>query len=396
MAAQGGEAKTKASTPAGGSRRKDGGGRAYQRVVAKLGTSLLTAGSDKLDLEVMAALVGQVARLRQRGVDVIVVTSGAIAAGRHRLGLKEDRRDIPFRQVLASVGQGQLVQTYDRLFTEHDLVVGQTLLTRRDLADRVGYLNARNTLLALLELGAIPLVNENDVVAVEEISDNRIGDNDNLSALVANLVDADLLAMLTDTGGLHTSDPRRDPDAQLIERVERITPEIEALADDTSTPHGIGGMITKLQAAKLATAGGADVVIANGRDANALERIVGGEAVGTLFPATTDRMESRKRWMLSGLSARGKIVVDAGAAKALRSQGRSLLPAGAREVSGTFQRGDAVSIYDEAGQRIAVGVTNYAREDAAKICGLRSDRIAEALGHEYGAELVHRNNLVLL
>jgi len=376
--------------------RRPDGGRAYRRIVAKFGTNLLTAGSDRLDPEVMSALVGQVAGLRLEGVEAIVVSSGAIAAGRQRLGLTEERKEIPFRQVLASVGQSQLMQTYDRLFAGHDLVVAQTLLTRRDLSDRVGYLNARNTLLALLDLGAVPIVNENDVVAVEEIEDAVIGDNDNLSALVANLVDADVLALLTDTGGLYTADPRRDPQARLIPRVERITPDIERLAGDTETRHGVGGMVTKLQAAKLATAGGCDVAIADGHEPRVLERLVAGEAIGTLFPAATDRLESRKRWMLAGLAARGRIVVDAGAAKALLSQGRSLLPAGVREVVGPFDRGDTVTICGEDGQRIAIGVTNYGHEEVQAIRGVRSDRIGEVLGHEYGAEVVHRNNLVLL
>jgi glutamate 5-kinase len=417
MAAKTPSARAKRASQAGAGRD---GRRAYRRIVAKFGTSLLTAGTDQLDLKVMSALVGQVTRLRRQGAGVIVVTSGAIAAGRHRLSQTEERpdgpgrapgrtparlgvrgrasarKDITSRQVLASVGQSHLMQTYDRLFAGHDLVVGQTLLTRRDLADRVAYLNARNTLMALLELGAVPIVNENDVVAVEEIESALIGDNDNLSALVANLVDADLLALLTDTGGLYTGDPRRDPSAQLVPRVERVTPEIERLASDTETPHGVGGMITKLQAAKLATAGGADVVIASGHEPNVLERLVQGEALGTLFPATTDRMESRKRWMLAGLAARGKIVIDAGAAKALLSQGRSLLAAGIREVAGRFDRGDTVSIYADDGRRIAIGVTSYGREDVAAIRGVRSDRIAQVLGHEYGAEVVHRNNLVLL
>ncbi len=370
--------------------------RDYRRIVAKFGTSLLTAGTDQLDIEAMSALVGQVARLRKRGHEVIVVTSGSIAAGRHRLNAKDAGKEGPSRQVLASVGQSHLMHTYDGLFAEHGLVTAQALLTRRALADREGYLNARNTLLALLDLGAVPVVNENDVVAVEEIEGILIGDNDNLSALVTNLVDADLLVMLTDTGGLHTADPRRDPGAELIDRVERITPEIEALADDAATPHGVGGMITKLEAAKLATAGGADVVIANGHHEGVLERLVAGEVGGTAFPATADRMESRKRWMLSGLSTRGKIVIDAGAAKAVVSQGRSLLPAGVREVAGPFDRGDSVSICSDDGRELAIGVTNYGHEDAAAICGLRSDKIEETLGHEYGAELVHRNNLVLL
>ena len=370
--------------------------RAYRRIVVKFGTNLLTAGTDRLDTKVMSALVGDVARLRRQGAEVIVVTSGAIAAGRQRLSLTKDPRDIPVRQVLAAVGQSHLMQSYDRLFAKHGVVVAQTLLTGRDLADREGYLNARNTLLALLQLGVAPIVNENDVVAVEEIEDARIGDNDNLSALVTNLVDADLLALLTDTGGLHTADPRRDPDAELVPHVERITPEIERLADDTETRHGVGGMVTKLQAAKLATAGGADVVIASGHEPKVLERLVQGEALGTLFPAATDRMESRKRWMLAGLAARGKIVIDAGAVKALRSQGRSLLPAGVQDVAGRFERGDTVSIHADGGGRIAIGVTNYDHDDVKAIRGVRSDRIAQVLGHEHGAEVVHRNNLVLL
>ena len=235
MAVKKPSARAKRASQAGAGRD---GRRPYRRIVAKFGTSLLTAGTDQLDLKVMSALVGQVPRLRMQGAGVIVVTSGAIAAGRHRLNQTEKRadgpvrKDITSRQVLASVGQSHLMQTYDRLFAKHSLVVGQTLLTRRDLTDRVAYLNARNTLMALLELGAVPIVNENDVVAVDEIESPLIGDNDNLSALVANLVDADLLAPLTDTGGLYTSDPRRDPSAQLVPRVERVTPEIERLARD--------------------------------------------------------------------------------------------------------------------------------------------------------------------
>jgi glutamate 5-kinase len=374
----------------------------YRRIVAKLGTGLLTSGTDQLDTTMIAALAAQVAKLRSAGSDVIVVTSGAIAAGRERLkighagGKSLGRKDMPFRQVLASVGQSHLMQTYDSIFRTHDIVVAQTLLTRRDLSDRVAYLNARNTLLALLDLGALPIVNENDVVAVEEIADAHIGDNDNLSALVANLVDADLLAILTDIGGLYTADPRVDDKAELIPRVERVTPEVEQLAGEAGSARGVGGMITKLQAAKLAAAGGTDVVIADGRERDVLERLAAGEAIGTLFTATGDRMESRKRWMLSGLAARGKIVVDAGAARALRSGGKSLLPAGVQDIEGPFERGDTVPIFDHDGHRIAVGITNYGHEDASAIRGIHSDKIAETLGHEFGAELVHRNNLVVL
>ncbi|MDP2948230.1 MAG: glutamate 5-kinase [Chloroflexota bacterium] len=367
----------------------------YQRIVAKFGTNVLTAGTDRLDLEVMSSLVGQVARLHRQGAEVLIVSSGAIACGRHRLGNPQERRDIPFRQVLASVGQSYLMQAYEELFRWHDIVVAQTLLTKRDLADRQGYLNTRNTLLALLELRAVPIVNENDVVAVEEIEGAKIGDNDNLSALVANLVDAELLVLLTDQAGLYTADPRHDPSARLIERVDRIDKEIEQLSGD-SAARGVGGMATKIQAAKLATAGGTHVVIADGREKDILTRLAEGEAVGTLFPPTVDRLESRKRWMLAGLSLKGSIVVDGGAVRALRQEKRSLLPAGVRRVEGSFERGDAVAICDGEGQRIACGIANYGAADIEAIRGLRSERIEEALGHEYGAEVVHRDNLVLL
>jgi len=368
----------------------------YQRIVAKLGTNVLTAGTDRLDLQVMAALVGQVAYLHKRGVDVIVVTSGAIAAGRHRLGKRGDRKEMPFRQVLAAVGQSDLMQAYQELFAWHDITIAQTLLTRRDLADRQGYLNARNTLLSMLELRVVPIINENDVVAVDEIEGAKIGDNDNLSALVANLVDADLLALLTDTGGLYTADPRLDESARLVERVDEIDARIEALAAGTSSESGVGGMATKLQAARLATGGGADTVIAAGKEPGVLVRLASGEAAGTLFPTTVNRMESRKRWMLAGLSVRGSIVVDTGAAKVLRDDNRSLLPAGVEDVRGSFSRGDAVDVVDVEGRRIAYGIANDNSDDILRIRGLRSDRIEQTLGHQYGGEIVHRDNLVCL
>jgi len=367
----------------------------YQRMVAKIGTNVLTAGTDRLDLEVMSSLVGQIARLHRQGRDVLIVSSGAIACGRHRLGTAKEGKDIPFRQVLASVGQTYLMQAYDELFAWHDIVVAQTLLTKRDLADRQGYLNARNTLLALLDVRAVPIVNENDVVAVEEIEGAKIGDNDTLSALVANLVDADLLVLLTDQAGFFSADPRLHPDARLIQRVERIDEQIEQLAGERGE-RGVGGMTTKIQAARLATAGGTHVVIADGREKDILVRLAEGETLGTLFPATVDRLESRKRWMLAGLSLKGSIVVDAGAARALRQEKRSLLPAGIRKVEGPFERGDAIAICDSQGQRIACGIASYGSSDIETIHGLRSERIEEVLGYQYGAEVVHRDNLVLL
>jgi glutamate 5-kinase len=367
----------------------------YRRIVAKFGTNLLTAGTDQLDTRLMSRLVAQSVRLIDEGREVLLVTSGAIAAGRDRLNEHGHRRDIPFRQVLAAVGQARLMHTYDRLFTARGRVAGQTLLTRRDLADRGGYLNARNTLLGMLDLGVVPIINENDTVATEEIAGATIGDNDNLSALVANLIDADALVLLTDTGGLYTADPRTNKDATLIERVDRITKEIEAIAGG-SGGRGTGGMATKLQAARQATGHGADVFIAGGHERNVLQRIANGERAGTFFPARTNRMESRKRWMVSGLATKGCIVVDAGASRALIERKTSLLPAGVRDVQGVFKRGDGVSICTPDGPPFACGITNYGADELVRIRGMRSDRIAETLGYDYGSEVVHRNNLVLL
>jgi glutamate 5-kinase len=371
----------------------------YRRIVAKFGTNVLTAGTDRLNLELMSSLVAQVAGLHKRGAQVLVVTSGAIAAGRHRLGLhdaKKDRKDIPFRQVLAAVGQSDLMQTYQELFSRHDITVAQTLLTKRDLADRLGYLNARNTLLAMLELRVLPVINENDVVASDEIEGAKIGDNDNLSALVSNLVDADMLALLTDIGGLYTADPRTDPNAALIPRVDKIDASVEALAGGTQSERSTGGMATKIQAAKLATGGGADLYVVAGKEPDVIRRLAEGESVGTYFPATGDRMESRKRWMLAGLAVKGTIFVDEGAAKVLRGGKSSLLPAGVQEVAGAFQRGDAVAISEPGGGRIACGIANYASDEITSIRGVRSDKIESVLGHHYGSEVVHRDNLVLL
>ena len=367
----------------------------YHRIVAKFGTSLLTGGSDCLDEEIMFSLVAQVAQLHRQGLELIIVSSGAIASGRYKLGLSQKIKGIPFKQVLASVGQSRLMYTYEQLFSRHDITVAQALLTRADLADRAGYLNTRNTLLALLELRTLCIVNENDVVAVDEIEEDRFGDNDNLSAMVANLVDADLLLILTDVAGLCSADPCRVPDACLIPQVERIDAEIERLAADTPSKLGTGGMVTKIEAARLATASGVTVVIADGREPDIILRLAAGEAVGTRFLPTTTKLESRKRWMLSGLSARGKLIVDAGAALALQKQKRSLLAAGIREVGGEFQRGDIVNICNPEGSKLGYGITNYSSADINVIKGAHSRKIIVLLGHDYGSEVVHRNNLVV-
>lgn len=373
-----------------------------QRVVVKVGTSVLTnrAGGG-LDRENLAELTRQVALVkRDSGAEILVVTSGAIAAGSNVLGQQFKHgagRDIVTRQVLAAAGQGPLMNTYQELFAGHGIRTAQTLLTINDLSNRLSYLNVRNTLMALLELDVVPVINENDVVAVDEIGE-VFGDNDRLSALVAALVDADLLVILTDTEGLYTADPRADPNATLIPVVEKVDETVEAMAGSHKNPWARGGMPTKVEAAKLVTTGGIGMVICNGRAEDAVRKAVRGDAIGTWFRPATERLEARKRWMLSRVldSAWGEVVVDAGAARSLVERSVSLLPAGVKTVTGEFQRGDIVYITGENGQRIACGIANYSSADTARITGLQSERIPSVLGYHYGQEVVHRNNLVLL
>ena len=374
----------------------------YRRVVVKIGSNVLTAGTEQIDTAAMAALAAQIAALIARGVQPIVVTSGAIAAGRHRLKAHHDARalpprDVQSRQVLAAIGQSRLMALWDQMFEQQDVPIAQALLTRRDLADRLGYLNARNTLLGMLDLGVVPIVNENDVVSVEEISDSTIGDNDNLSAQVANLVDAELLLILSDIAGLYTADPNRDPDAKLIEEVATIDDAILGAARGaTGSTRGTGGMLTKIQAARIATQGGTHVVIADGGARDVVLRAVAGEPIGTHFLPVGDRLESRRRYLLSGLQARGTVVVDDGAAGVLLRGGSSLLPAGVTSCDGTFDRGDVVRVTTQAGRHLASGTANYSSVELARILGHHSDQIADLLGYELGAEVIHRNNLVLV
>ncbi len=367
----------------------------YKRIVVKFGTNLLTAGSNRLEKDIMSRLSSQVASLHHQGLELVVISSGAIAAGRYKLGLAEEPKGIPYKQVLASIGQSRLMNVYEQLFEQHGITVAQALLTKADLSNRAGYLNARNTLLALLELRVLCIVNENDVVAVDEIQEAKFGDNDNLSAMVANLIDADLLIMLTDTAGLYSADPQRHPDAHLINRVDKIDAEVERLAADTPSEMGTGGMVTKIEAARLATASGVSMVIADGRLPDVIIRLAGGEAVGTHFLPSALKLESRKRWMLSGLCVRGKLFIDSGAATALEKKNRSLLAAGIERVEGKCQRGDIVNIYNSRGRRIGCGISNYSSADIETIKGAHSGQIAELLGYDYGSEVVHRNNLVI-
>ena len=301
----------------------------YGRVVVKAGTTLLTDASDRLDLQIMANLVGQLAHLRSENVETLLVSSGAVAAGRHVLGIPRGKRNVPFRQVLAAAGQARLMHAYEQLFDWHQIPVAQALLTRAEFGDRLGYLSVRNTLLSLLELDVIPIINENDVVAVDELAGEVFGDNDNLSALVANLVDADLLVLLGRVDGLYTADPNVDAGAVLVPTVEELDESVEAMGGSSWNDQGRGGMTTKLQAARLATASGVNVVIASGLERDVLARLIEGERIGTFFPAAASRMESRKRWMLSRLvNDSSEVVVDWGARRALVEASRSLLPAG--------------------------------------------------------------------
>ena len=369
------------------------GERTKKRLVVKVGTNTLTGGEDRLARPAMLGVVRQIARLVRDGHQVALVSSGAIVAGRQALSVARNGKDIPFKQVLAAVGQTKLMQMWDELFSKEDLIVAQTLLTRGDLADRQGYLNARNTLLALLERQVVPIINENDVVATEEI---KIGDNDNLSALVANLIDADLLISADRSGGAvhRRSAAPFDGDAD-SRRFRVISDEILALAAGAGTARGTGGMTTKLQAARLATESGVTVLVAGGTTDNVLVRSVKGESVGTRFPSNRTRMESRKRWILAGLAGKAAAHIDAGAVTAL-GRGRSLLPAGVVNVKGPFDRGDSVNIVGPEGKAVGCGVANYSAADLERIKGCRSAEITTILGYNFGDEVIHRNNVVML
>ncbi|MDD5702597.1 MAG: glutamate 5-kinase [Dehalococcoidales bacterium] len=337
----------------------------------------------------------QLAGLHHRGAELAVVTSGAVASGRNKLGLPQKVKGIPYKQVLSSVGQSRLMYTYENLFSRHNITIAQALLTRADLRDRAGYLNARNTLMALIELGVISIINENDVVAIDEIQGIRFGDNDNLSAMVANLIDADLLIILSDIYGLYTADPGLDPNAVLIPEVKVINESIFSLAGGSRGTLGTGGMFTKLQAARMATACGTTVIITKGDEPDILLHLASGESAGTRFLPAASKLESRERWMLAGLSVKGRLVVDAGAVEALKKKNGSLLGAGISEVEGTFERGDMVDIYDTESHRLGSGISNYGADDIDRIKGLHSRKISGLLGYDYGSEVIHRNNLVL-
>lgn len=364
-----------------------------RRIVVKVGSGLITAPGEGPVAPRISALAADLAALVKDGREVALVSSGAIATGMARLGLPARPRSIPEKQAAAAVGQSALMWQYEQAFKHHGIQVGQVLLTREDIGDRSRYLNARNTLLALLDFRVLPIINENDTVAVDEI---KVGDNDNLAALVAHLIDADFLILLTDVDGLYTGDPRRDPTARRLETVEAVTEDIQRLVFDTAVRVSVGGMSTKLEAAQKASASGIPMVIASGKEAGTLDRLLKGEAIGTYFQPREDRLASRKRWIAFAVPLQGRLMVDAGARRALTERGKSLLPSGLVGVEGEFAAGAAVGLAEGEGPEFARGLVNYDADELRKIRGAKTTDIEKALGYKGLDEVVHRDNLVVL
>ena len=363
-----------------------------KRIVVKVGSSLVTDEGRGLDADAIGQWCQQLALLVKGGREVIMVSSGAIAEGMKRLGWATRPKAIHELQAAAAVGQMGLVQVYESQLRDNGVGSAQVLLTHADLADRERYLNARSTLLTLLQLGVVPVINENDTVVNDEI---KFGDNDTLGALVANLVEADALVILTDQKGLYTADPRKDPDARFVHEASAGDPALEAMAGGAGSSIGKGGMITKILAAKRAAGSGASTVIAWGREPNALIRLSQGEAIGTLLVAQTAKNQARKQWMADHLQLRGAVTVDAGAAAKVRDEGKSLLPIGMTSVQGEFSRGDVIAVQAADGSEIARGLANYASAEARLICRKPSAEFEKLLGYTAEAEMIHRTNLVL-
>ncbi len=364
-----------------------------RRVVIKVGSRVLTVEGGGLDYDAISRLCDEMAGLRQQGIEVILVSSGAVAAGRDALRSADTTLTIPQKQAAAAVGQPLLMQAYQQACTRHGLVTAQILLTAEDLANRNRFLNARTTLEALLTAGALPVINENDSVAVAEI---KFGDNDNLSALVTSLAEADLLLILTDIEGLYSANPASDPDAQLIPLVRSITREIERMAGGSSSNVGTGGMATKVTAAKKAARFGVPTILAPGKQPGVITAAVSGQEIGTLFLPATDGLNRRKHWIAYTLRPAGKVLVDAGAQKALVEKGTSLLPSGITGVEGRFERGRCVRICGPDGTEIARGLSDYSNSEIQLIAGHKSAEIEQLLGYRYGDDVVHRDNLVLM
>lgn len=366
---------------------------AARRIVVKVGTSTLTYSNGKLNFSRIEGLVRELADAVNAGKQILLVSSGAVGAGMDRLGWKEKPKTIPEKQAAAAVGQGILMHTYEKLFGEYGQVVAQVLLTREDSVNRRRYANSRNTLLTLLDIGVIPIINENDAVAIDEL---KIGDNDTLSANVAAIVDADALIILSDVDGVYSANPQTDAMARLLPEIEEVTPEIEAMCGGAGTTRGTGGMLTKMAAARMAMNSGIVMVIASGAQDGVVQSVLAGKPVGTLFPPRLNRLQFRKRWLAFGARIKGRLTVDKGCAQALVSSGSSLLAAGIKAVEGNFEQGSTVSILNPDGWEIARGLINYNTSDTQKIMGAHTHEITEILGHKPYDEVVHRDNMVLL
>jgi len=363
------------------------------RIVVKVGTSTLTYENGKLNLEIMEKLVRQIANLLNRGENVILVTSGAIGAGMGKLNLKEKPKTIPEKQSLAAIGQGLLIEIYEKFFNEYGKITAQVLLTKEDFSDRRRYLNVSYTLSNLLKWGVVPIINENDTVTVDEI---KIGDNDTLAALLASLVEADILIILTDIDGLYDKDPRIYKEAKIIEVVEEFSDELFKIAGSAGTKRGTGGMYTKIQAAKICWNSGVKMIIANGKIDNVLNQIANGEKIGTTFLPMKKPISSRKVWIAFNAKVSGRLFIDEGAAKAIIKHGKSLLPSGVVKTEGDYDVGDCVAVVDHQEKEIARGLINYSSEEVEKIKGCKTHEIEKILGYKYYDEVIHRDNLVIL
>jgi glutamate 5-kinase len=364
-----------------------------KRFVIKVGTSTLTHSTGKLNFLRIEKLARELSDLVNQGKEIILVSSGAVGAGMDRLGLKEKPKTIPQKQAAAAVGQGILMHTYEKLFGEYGQIVGQVLLTREDSVKRNRYANSRNTLMTLLSMGVIPIINENDAVAVDEL---KIGDNDTLSAMVASIVDADVLIILSDVDGVYTDNPQKNPNARLITEITDITPEIEVMSGEPGSLRGTGGMHTKIQAAKIAVNSGVTMVIASGSHDGVVRDILSGANVGTIFPSKENRLQIRKRWLAFGARIHGTVTVDKGCEAAILAGGSSLLAAGIQAVDGDFEHGNTVRIITVEGREIARGIANYCVEDTCKIMGIHTPEIANILGYKPYDEVIHRDNMVIL
>ena len=364
-----------------------------KRIVVKVGTSTITYPTGKMNLGRMEKLVRELTDLANQGREIVLVTSGAIAVGMDRMGKKKRPRSIPQRQALAAVGQGALMHAYGSLFAAYGRMAGQVLLTKENSRRHHQYTNSRNALKAMLAMGVIPVVNENDAVAVDEV---KIGDNDTLSATVATLVDADILIILSDVDGLYTANPATDKKARLIPEVREITPDIEKLAGGAGSAAGTGGMRTKIEAAKIATRSGVTMVVASGEEDGTIRTVLNGEAVGTLFPAREEHLKARKSWLAFGRNIAGDLVVDDGCAKAMLTGGKSLLAAGLVSVEGEFAAKSTVRVLTQEGREIARGIVNYDAVSLRRIAGRHTDEIAAILAAPVFSEVIHRDNMVLM